>query len=399
MKRIRFCLLIGGVVAVVLACAGSALAAPVTVKLRIEGPTTTLFEGRVTTDVRTFHFTGDATQHQCDGTTLGGSATSPQPTRGAAVMAATDQGLTITGSFGSFGASFQTINGVNVDFNPTTNEFLAEYLNGQFASVGACSDPVKNGDDVLFAYNDGSQGLLGVTGPATALPDQAAIVHVVDLGSGAAVVGAAVDGHQTDASGNATIGPYDRGDHALKATKTGFVRSNALKLCVTDGADGFCGTTKVTATTTTTTSAPPPPATAPSAPVGAAVPPDTTPPVATIASIANGKKYPKGHGPRTLQGTADDPGSGIDHVSLRLVRKVKGHCSTFLPSKAKFAGIRCGASNGVWFKVGSNANWSYLLPSGLPSGSYTLDVRVTDRAHNHTTALDGGKEHVSFTVA
>jgi hypothetical protein len=127
-------------------------------------------------------------------------------------MAATDQGLTITGSFGSFGASFTTINGVNVDFNPTTNEFLAEYINGQFASVGACSDPVKNGDDVLFAYNDGSQGLLGVTGPATALPSQAAIVHVVDLGSGAAVAGATVDGHQTDASGNAAIGPYDRGD-------------------------------------------------------------------------------------------------------------------------------------------------------------------------------------------
>jgi hypothetical protein len=77
MKRIRFCLLIGGVVAVVLACAGPALAAPVTVKLRIEGPATTLFEGPVTTDVRTFHFTGDATQHQCDGTTLGGSATRP----------------------------------------------------------------------------------------------------------------------------------------------------------------------------------------------------------------------------------------------------------------------------------------------------------------------------------
>ncbi len=150
--------------------------------------------------------------------------------------------------------------------------------------------------------------------------------------------------------------------------------------------------------TTTTTGTPPPPATAPTSPAVAAAVPDVTPPVATIASIANGKTFAKGHGPRTLQGTADDPGSGIDHVSLRLVRKVKGHCSTFLPSKAKFAGIRCGASNGVWFKVGSNANWSYLLPSVLPSGSYTLDVRVTDRAHNYTTALDGGKEHVAFTV-
>jgi hypothetical protein len=319
-------------------------------------------------------------------------------------MAAGDQGLTFTGSwFNGLGASFSTINGVDVSFNVTTNEFLVEYHNGKSALVGACAQEIHSGDSEVFAYNDGSQDLLGATGPATALPNQAAIVHVVDLDSGAAIAGATIDGHQTDASGNATIGPYDRGDHAFKATKTGFVRSNGLNLCVTDGADGFCGTTKVVATTptatTTTTGTPPPPATGPSSPAVAAAAPDVTPPVATIASIANGKRFAKGHGPRTLQGTADDPGSGIDHVSLRLVRKVKGHCSTFLPSKARFAGIRCGASNGVWFKVGSNANWSYLLPSVLPSGGYTLDVRVTDRAHNYTTALDGGKEHVSFTVA
>ena len=45
--------------AALLVAAPSTLAAPVTVDLRIEGPSRTLFEGPVTTDVRTFHFTGD----------------------------------------------------------------------------------------------------------------------------------------------------------------------------------------------------------------------------------------------------------------------------------------------------------------------------------------------------
>ena len=76
-----------------------------------------------------------------------------------------------------------------------------------------------------------------------------------------------------------------------------------------------------------------------------------------------------------------------------------GHCSTFLPSKAKFAGIRCGAVQRRLVQGRLQADWSYLLPAALPSGRYSLDVRVTDRAHNYSTALDGGKEHVTFTVA
>src|ERR1044071_7393778 len=50
----------------VLVAAPGALAAPVTVDLRIEGADRTLFEGPVKTDVRPFHFTGDPAQHQCE---------------------------------------------------------------------------------------------------------------------------------------------------------------------------------------------------------------------------------------------------------------------------------------------------------------------------------------------
>ena len=57
-----------------------------------------------------------------------------------AIIAAVAQGLTSTGQYFSFGPSFSTINGTDVTYNPSTFEFLAEYKNFQFASVGACAD-------------------------------------------------------------------------------------------------------------------------------------------------------------------------------------------------------------------------------------------------------------------
>src|SRR5919199_1548220 len=71
--------------------ASVAAAAPVTVNLRIEGPTSTVFEGPVTTDVRPFQFTtgADTAPHECDATAAAnGTSPTPVPTRGAAVAAA-----------------------------------------------------------------------------------------------------------------------------------------------------------------------------------------------------------------------------------------------------------------------------------------------------------------------
>src|SRR4051794_13061968 len=73
------------------AAAAPAAAAPVTVDLRIEGRDRTLFEGPVTTDVRSFRFTGDV-EHICDGTSgNGGPSASPVPTRGAVLTQAAEQ--------------------------------------------------------------------------------------------------------------------------------------------------------------------------------------------------------------------------------------------------------------------------------------------------------------------
>jgi hypothetical protein len=153
-------------------CAAPAHAAPATVDLRIEGPTRTLFEGTVTTDVRTFRFTGDPVAHQCDGTTTGGQSPQPVPTRAAAVAAASERTpFSIAGTWSDqYGVSFTSIAGESVAFDPGSNRFLAEYKNNAFASLGACADPIANGDDVLFAYGDGSEPLLALSGPARAWP-------------------------------------------------------------------------------------------------------------------------------------------------------------------------------------------------------------------------------------
>src|SRR3954470_8920790 len=93
----------------VLALAAPADAAPVTVNLRIEGPTRTIYEGPVTTDVRTFHFTGDV-EHACDNGT--GAVT-----RGAAMVAASDATPFSTSGtwFNGLGAGFEVIDGENVE--------------------------------------------------------------------------------------------------------------------------------------------------------------------------------------------------------------------------------------------------------------------------------------------
>src|SRR5215213_11258732 len=63
-------LLSGLVAGTALLAAAPAGAAPVTVDLRIEGPSRTVFEGPVTTHVRGFRFTGDPSVHRCDGTAI-----------------------------------------------------------------------------------------------------------------------------------------------------------------------------------------------------------------------------------------------------------------------------------------------------------------------------------------
>jgi hypothetical protein len=333
--------------------ASPAAAEPVTVQLRIEGPAHTLFEGPVSTDVRRFRFTDESTHHRCDGTAaLGGSSPAPVPTRGAVIAQAAE--LAPFGMRGTwnpqFGASFTRIAGERVAFDPATSRFLAEYENGEFASLGACADGVERGDDVLFAYGDGSEPLLALRGPRRTRPGRTVTVRVTS--GGAPVAGARVAGKRTGADGRATVGPFGRRRYKnLKARKAGAIRSNRLRVCITARR---CGTR------------------------------DDTAPLARIKGIRDR---------RVLHGTVRPDPAGLRAVRLSLTRRVGDRCWSY--SGTGFVRRRCGRR--LSFIAGRDADWSYSLATRLPAGRYVLRAIAVDRAGNRDRVRRGRNE-VRFRV-
>jgi hypothetical protein len=365
--RIRFSSAAAAAVVAAALLPAAAAAAPVTVNVRIEGATSTIFDGQVTTDAKTL--TKDATgPHPCDGTN-GGANPTPGPTMtGALDDAAIAGGFTWDGtwfSFGDFG-----IDRIGPDANDVANnKFWGYALNFVPSQVGGCQQQVHAGDQVLFAYDFFSKAhVLKLTGPAGAAPGQPFTVHVVDGQANPAtpVAGASVGGATTDANGDATVTLTAVGDNVLKATKDDSVRSNALHVAVT--APGT-----------------PPPG------GGGSSGADRTPPVAAIAGIARHQRFARGRGPRVLKGTASDAG-GLRDVQLRLAHRRGGRCDAFSDRSARFVRAKCGVANAKPFSVGAKTSWSYLLPSRLGPGNYVLEVTATDAAGNATS------RHVLFAV-
>jgi hypothetical protein len=340
--------------------AAPAAAAPVTVDLRIEGANATLFEGKVTTDVRGFRFTGDPVEHVCDGTSVnGGPSSVPVPTRGAALSEASERTpFAMMGTWSTqFGGApvFSQVFGENVAYNATTQRYFAEFKRGKPSDFGACGDPIETGDEVVFAYAKFGDVVLKLSGPATARPGDQVSVRVTDAADGDAVSGATVAGVTTVGDGRATVGPFAAGEHVLQATRADSVRSNRLRLCVTSGSDGACGSPLLS-------------------------PPDTTAPTATIDGIRAGQRFTRRRAPRELSGTVSSDPSGLWAVKIRLTRRYKGTCWYFSGSREQFLKRTCGKQYA--FKVGDRAEWSYLLPARLPRGRYVLSTYAIDNAFN-----------------
>jgi hypothetical protein len=380
---------LAGLVLAVLALlvpASVAAAAPVTVNLRIEGPTATVFEGPVTTDVRPFQFTGgaDTAPHQCDGTAAnGGTSATPVPTRGAAVAAASFAApFSTSGTFFDLpigSPSFAEVGGQSTAFDAATGAFLVEYLNGAGASLGSCGDPIANGDDVLFAYGTDTAPLLELVGPSAAASGTPFTVNVTDQKTGAPVAGATVGTATTDAAGNATV-TLGAGVQRLKATAPGAIRSNALVVSV--GAIGAVGTT---------------PAGAQGVAGTVTAPADRSAPRGRIFSPRNGHTYRRARfSPRTIRLRAGDSGSGIRNVKLRLTRRVGNRCSSYSGRRERFVGAKCGG--GFFFTISDRGAVDYLLPENLPRGHYVLDVVAIDRAFNRDAVRERGRNRSVFDV-
>ncbi|MBX5469629.1 MAG: hypothetical protein IRZ21_06995 [Thermoleophilaceae bacterium] len=356
---------------IALTAAPAAAAAPVTVNLRVEGLTQTIYEGPVTTDAK--QLTKDGTgPHPCDGTN-GGANPTPGPTMTTALDDASIQhGFTWDGTwfgFGDFG-----IDRIGPDSSDTANNRYWGYaLNYTPSAVGGCQQQVRDGDEVLFAYDFFNKShLLKLSGPAKAAIGEAITVHVVDGQNGSPVAGATVGGATTNGSGDATLSFAAPGVETLKAEEPSSVRSNALAVCVYAPGSGACGT-------------------APSSGEdgqGGGQAHDSTAPTAAIASPRDGARYARG--PRVLRGRASDD-VALYGVYFRLRLYAAGGCRWYSGRADRFT--RPGhCAHARFVRLGKQASWSYLLPDRLPRGRYVLETKAID------TSFNAARERIDFRV-
>jgi hypothetical protein len=365
---------LAGLVLALLFATPAPASGPATVKVRVEGATSTIYEGVVTTDGRSITMgsgpafgggTYGGGTELCNGLNNNNEGHYSAP--GGTPTTALDDAAR-TGAFtwyGPFDSSFDdffvaTIGGEGTLDGP----YWDVRTNGVSNQLGGCQIELANGDDVLYAIDAFGKPALKLTGPATAAPGTPFPVSVTDAATGSAL-DAQVAGQPTT-GGTAMVRLDSVGLHRLKATRADAVRSNALEVCVTNGNDGGCGSVL-------------------------ASPPDTTAPVAVIAGIRNGRTFSRKRAPRELHGTVSQDPSGLWAVKIRLTRKLGKTCWYFSGSKERFLERTCGKQYA--FKVGDRPDWSYLLPSRLPRGRYVLSTYAIDNAFNH-----GATKTVRFRV-
>jgi hypothetical protein len=219
--------LIGAATALVFALAcSSAAAAPATVNLRVEGADATIFEGPVRTDGHAIEQDRSGPQ-PCDGTNGGAN-----PTPGPTVTSALDDAVAWDGTWN---AGFQDflINRIGPDAASDT-QFWGTALNWTPLEVGGCQAQVKNGDEVLWAYDlFSAEQYLRLRGPRVVRKGKRFRVRVVDAkDNDKPVRGAIVRGVRTNAKGLAAFRATKRGIVRLKATRRDALRSNSLFLRV-----------------------------------------------------------------------------------------------------------------------------------------------------------------------
>src|SRR5215207_8576465 len=228
-NRIRGALPVALAIAAV--AAPSAGAAPVSVNVRVEGASSTIFDGPVTTDGHAIATPSSGGSHPCDGTNFGAS-----PTPGPTATAALDDAARLNGLAwdATWGASFEDflVSQVAGEASNTT-QFWGVGVNFKFASAGGCQTKVNNGDEVLWVFDAFNKThILKLTGPQSATTGSPVTVTAINADDGTPAVGATVNGTMTGADGQATLAFADAGVYRLKADRADSVRSNSIALCV-----------------------------------------------------------------------------------------------------------------------------------------------------------------------
>jgi len=338
------CALSGALILVSLAAPMSAAAVPVTVNVRVEGPTRTVFDGPVTTDAHDVT-TATAGTRKCDGTN-GGAEPSPGPTAtGALDDAARLAGFTIDGPYGNFGIDDYFIERVaDQQIDPMTS-FWSLWINHAFSDKGGCQKRVLAGQDVLWAGIPFSVSVpLKLEGPATGVVGQPLSVRVIDGQTGAPQAGATVGGATTGADGRAALTFAEKGIYRLKAEKPATIRSNTIVLCVDPAGALACSST------------------------------DTSGPAITFGAAGGqrgGLASTRGRSRTMLISWAGDDatGSGVSHYKAEVSQLSDG----------------AEASQGSWRTLIDRTTVNGVHFRGEAGDAYQFRITATDRALNETT--------------
>lgn len=388
-----------GAAGVLLALGAAAPAAAATVDVRVEGQASTLLPL----------------------TTVTPPATSEPHTGCSADSAANALNTAVKGNWD--GQPFtQTILGETHKFDNSDYWALWVFRGGRYqVANGICDEKLSAGEELLAAYQVSGPApdyanvyfpmwLEGV--PATVAPAQPFTVTVAQTAcdtagclpgegrrvvrSGATVTAGAVTA-TSGADGRATLSLNARGPVGLRATATGGTPTATKTVCVTDGADGYCGTSAP--------GAPPKPAPGGDGPPaigcqttgddGLCGTPDRRPAHARITGIREQQKFRRAKAPREITATVDEDPSGLHMVKLALTRSHGGRCWALSRKRDAFRRARCG--HHPLFRAADRAPLSYLLPGRLKPGRYVLDVVAIDGALNRDP-LARGRNRIVFHV-
>jgi hypothetical protein len=215
---------------VVFAIAAPATAAdPVSINLRVEGQSSTIFDGPVTTDGHQVTTQASGT-HPCDGTN-NGAHPSPGPT----ATAALDDGARLNDFTwdGRWSDQFNDFLVTRIAGEAeTSSQFWFFAVNFELGGAGGCQTRVNHGDEVLWIFDAFSKAhILKLAGPGAATTGAPLTVSVTD-GGAAPVSGASVGGAVTGADGKATLSFAEAGVYRLKAERADSVRSNSISVCI-----------------------------------------------------------------------------------------------------------------------------------------------------------------------
>ena len=222
-----------------------------TPNLRVEGPSSTIFEGTIVSGPRNITVSASDTDYftyYCDG--VHNNQPNPSPFNTAldaldaaskSTKASTSKKFTYDGRFNSYFDDFiiDQIAGVhNVEGeNPLFWGLLYNWkipARGNGLYISGCATEVHTGDNVLWAWNATEHRIyLKVTPGTVATKKGTSVIFTVTDGlSGVVQPGAKINGIAADNHGKVVIKYSTAGTFTFKATKSGATRSNLVKVTV-----------------------------------------------------------------------------------------------------------------------------------------------------------------------